>query len=594
VLSSSRFQLDYKYTLPDHLRPGTWRPRARTDMSGLYDPEATAISAKTEELNQKPKEERKKTNEELARKEAEQAELARKEAEMAELARKEAEMAELFRKEAEESVKKAKLARKEAEQAELARKEAEKAELARKEAEQTELARKEAEESAEKAELARKVARKAAEMVELFRKGAEKAELARKEAEQAELARKQAEMVEIFRKEAEESAEKAELARKEAEQAELTRPCTCAKALAKLKLTNQLSEAEYTQATRLLTEEEKNCHKCENGVVPRKKTKEAELARKETEAAQLHVLKEYTFTERPFGLVIKGADKMVIAAKVRNQECLRQGIVDGSQLLSVGDIRLTNANAGAVRQYIKTAQLPLKLSFKCPTTLAQEAKEEVSRREAAKSELTLPKAEINAEELAEKNHREAEEKKSEQIGSKEAELARRNTKAEELAREKAELAGESVFKKWKFLPRFAAKKSKEKESEKIEAAEDKPKVQKIQVRKIKGVWKWVDTGAPRPIRVISKIVSNRGSIIDRFVHYHNDEIISTYPAQIEIDFKNEWDNEVGYYLRINGLGHSAKVLEDFIKNPFLSIARRQSRSRFGNIITIGGIGLLQN
>jgi len=46
------------------------------------------------------------------------------------------------------------------------------------------------------------------------------------------------------------------------------RPCTCRKgALTKLKSDDLLTDAEYAQATELLTEEEKDCRKCENGTV---------------------------------------------------------------------------------------------------------------------------------------------------------------------------------------------------------------------------------------------------------------------------------------------------------------------------------------
>merc|ERR1712096_399718 len=284
-----------------------------------------------------------------------------------------------------------------------------------------------------------------------------------------------------------------------------------------------------------------------------------------------------------------------------------------------------------VRQDAETAELHVTRMKSVAKKLAQEAKEELARREAEKAELArketetpgwkmfplweaekaelarreTEKAELvrweaektelarrekepeaEGETKAETQHRWAEEKteskeaelKRKTVGPREK-LARRITKAEELARKKAERLAEKLHME------------AEKESEKIEAAEDKPKVQTIQVRKIKGVWKWVDTGAPRPIRIISKIVSNRPRM-ERFVHYHNDEIISTCPAQIEIDFQNAYDGEVGYYLVIDGLGHSAKILEDSdkcYKNQFLSIARRQSRSKFGNVIIIGGI-----
>jgi len=46
------------------------------------------------------------------------------------------------------------------------------------------------------------------------------------------------------------------------------RPCTCAKALKKLRSENQLTDVEYAQAFQLLTEDEKNCYDCDdNGIV---------------------------------------------------------------------------------------------------------------------------------------------------------------------------------------------------------------------------------------------------------------------------------------------------------------------------------------
>jgi len=80
--------------------------------------------------------------------------------------------------------------------------------------------------------------------------------------------------------------------------------------------------------------------------------------------------KEYTFAKKPLGLTINDVDNKVIVTKVKNQACLRQGIVDGSQILSVDGLQwdVTDPRAFTWRQYIKTAQLPIKMSFKCPLT----------------------------------------------------------------------------------------------------------------------------------------------------------------------------------------------------------------------------------
>merc|ERR1711964_283702 len=76
--------------------------------------------------------------------------------------------------------------------------------------------------------------------------------------------------------------------------------------------------------------------------------------------------KEYTFNERTnLGLMIKDVDNKVYASEVQNQGCVREGIVDGSQLLSVNDITFTNHTE--VKNYLETAKLPIKMSFMCPT-----------------------------------------------------------------------------------------------------------------------------------------------------------------------------------------------------------------------------------
>merc|ERR1711964_386920 len=76
--------------------------------------------------------------------------------------------------------------------------------------------------------------------------------------------------------------------------------------------------------------------------------------------------KEYTFNERTnLGLTIKDVDNKVYASEVQNQGCVREGIVDGSQLLSVNDITFTNHTE--VKNYLETAKLPIKISFMCPT-----------------------------------------------------------------------------------------------------------------------------------------------------------------------------------------------------------------------------------
>jgi len=78
----------------------------------------------------------------------------------------------------------------------------------------------------------------------------------------------------------------------------------------------------------------------------------------------------YTFDEKPVGLSVDDVNNKVIVTKVRNQARLR-GIVPGSQLLSVDDLQWDVMDPLAftktsVTQYVKTAQLPIKMSFKCP------------------------------------------------------------------------------------------------------------------------------------------------------------------------------------------------------------------------------------
>jgi len=83
---------------------------------------------------------------------------------------------------------------------------------------------------------------------------------------------------------------------------------------------------------------------------------------------------EYTFDEKPLGLSIDVVDNKVIVTKVRNSALSEYwGIVPGSQLLSVDDLRwdVTDPLAftkTSVTQYVKNAQLPIKMSFKCPLT----------------------------------------------------------------------------------------------------------------------------------------------------------------------------------------------------------------------------------
>merc|ERR1711964_293739 len=49
--------------------------------------------------------------------------------------------------------------------------------------------------------------------------------------------------------------------------------------------------------------------------------------------------KEYTFTKKPLGLAIGYADNKATVTKMTNPACLKQGIVVGSQLLSVDALR---------------------------------------------------------------------------------------------------------------------------------------------------------------------------------------------------------------------------------------------------------------
>merc|ERR1711964_50572 len=117
------------------------------------------------------------------------------------------------------------------------------------------------------------------------------------------------------------------------------------------------------------------------------------------ERRRLGAQKEYTFTKKPLGLTIVDVDNKVIVTKVKNPACLREGIVPGSRLLSVGDLRWgcqSCNNTGRVpgrlygtnpckacngtgnvtdlgpftntfvTQYVETAQSPIKISFKCP------------------------------------------------------------------------------------------------------------------------------------------------------------------------------------------------------------------------------------
>jgi len=73
---------------------------------------------------------------------------------------------------------------------------------------------------------------------------------------------------------------------------------------------------------------------------------------------------EYTFNKKPLGLSIGDVDNKVIVTKVNNQVPLF------SQLLSVNNLRCDDPShvftMDTVVQEIKTAQLPIKMSFKYP------------------------------------------------------------------------------------------------------------------------------------------------------------------------------------------------------------------------------------
>jgi len=82
--------------------------------------------------------------------------------------------------------------------------------------------------------------------------------------------------------------------------------------------------------------------------------------------------KEYTFTEKPLGLDLNDVGNKVVVVKVINQgAAYRQGIVEGSQLLSVNKLRRDDPSCvftkDSVVQEISTAQLPITISFECPT-----------------------------------------------------------------------------------------------------------------------------------------------------------------------------------------------------------------------------------
>jgi len=79
---------------------------------------------------------------------------------------------------------------------------------------------------------------------------------------------------------------------------------------------------------------------------------------------------QHTFDETPLELFLKERGSKVVAKKVTNEACLREGIVDGSQLLSVNKLRWDDPShvfdKRSVVQEIKTAEGPIKISFNCP------------------------------------------------------------------------------------------------------------------------------------------------------------------------------------------------------------------------------------
>merc|ERR1711964_534659 len=82
-----------------------------------------------------------------------------------------------------------------------------------------------------------------------------------------------------------------------------------------------------------------------------------------------------------YDMSIRNVGNKVIVREMKNQACLRQGIVAGSQLLSVNDHRWDATDPYAfsstsVNQCIQTAPLPIKMSFKCPLPGTLEKKQE--------------------------------------------------------------------------------------------------------------------------------------------------------------------------------------------------------------------------
>jgi len=85
-------------------------------------------------------------------------------------------------------------------------------------------------------------------------------------------------------------------------------------------------------------------------------------------------VKEYTFRNgQKLRLHLGEMGDKVIVVKMNNEDCLRRGIVDGSQVLSVntfecGDPGFTRRSVVQEIRALKAAQSPIKISFKCPLT----------------------------------------------------------------------------------------------------------------------------------------------------------------------------------------------------------------------------------
>jgi len=130
-------------------------------------------------------------------------------------------------------------------------------------------------------------------------------------------------------------------------------------------LTMRRTEGQQTECEWKYHKDPKSCTRCDN------KGLTAAIDVTFFENGEM-MQKEYTFYEKPLGLTLEERDSKVVATKVTNPGCLREGIVPGSQLLSVNKRRWGDPShvfdQRSVVQEIRNAQLPIKISFNCPLT----------------------------------------------------------------------------------------------------------------------------------------------------------------------------------------------------------------------------------